>query len=385
MSVLPSGTSGQPHAPRAARAVVIDRVRATAIRAVAIRAVAIRAVAIRAAAIRAKAKRAAAKRAVAMRLAAICMAVICASAVAACSRDGDNRESDSRSTPRPRESVASARSVTVAADTDDFGAPLPRDTSASARIVSLNPMATEVLFVIGAGHRLVGRSAWDEYPAEVKNVTSVGDGIRPNVEAVLGVKPTLVILYATAENRAAAEAFRRAGVRTMSLRVDHIAQFMTFTERLGVAVGQETRARAVRDSVQHTLDAVRAAMRGAVPRRVVWPVWLSPVMVIGGGSYLSELLEIAGGTNVFHDLEAPSPQVSVEEIARRDPDMVIGSDKTQSAIRAVAAWRSIRAVREQHWVIDDPAITGRPSVVLGMAAVSLARALHPDRASALPR
>ena len=75
--------------------------------------------------------------------------------------------------------------------------------------------------------------------------------------------------------------------------------------------------------MQHTLDAVRAATRGVKLVRVVWPLWQSPVLVVGRGSYLDELIEIAGGENVFHDMSAPSPPVSIEEIAKRDPDVVV--------------------------------------------------------------
>jgi ABC-type Fe3+-hydroxamate transport system substrate-binding protein len=292
------------------------------------------------------------------------------------SRAKDTADSGTATTPAPR--------VAAPADTDDFGAPLPLDASSSARIVSLNPTATEVLYAIGGQSLLVGRSAWDEFPAEVKSVPSVGDGIRPNVEAVLARKPTLVIMYATAENRAAAEALARAGVRTMSLRVDHIADFMTFTTRLGRAIGKEGNAAVVRDSVQRTLEAVRAATRGATPRRVVWPVWLAPTLVIGGGSFIDELITIAGGENVFHEFTAPSPPASIEEIAKRDPDLVAVSESMRSRLRNDVPWRAVRAVRDERWVIIDPDLTGRPSVVLGMAAVRLARAFHPDRAAALP-
>jgi ABC-type Fe3+-hydroxamate transport system substrate-binding protein len=316
---------------------------------------------------------------------ALVTALVVAPLLAACEkRSPDVAGSADTSGTRGTASV-SAPSAPAPADTDDFGAPLPVDASASARIVSLNPTATELLYAIGASDRLVGRSAWDEFPAEVKSVQSVGDGIRPNVEAVLGVKPTLVILYATAENRAAAAALQRAGVRVLSLRIDHIADFMSFTAVLGRAVGAEARAATVRDSVQRTLDAVRAATRNVTPVRVVWPAWLAPTMVIGGGSFIDELITIAGGVNVFHDSPAPSPPVSIEEIAKRDPDLVVASASTLERLRNAAPWRAVRAVREGKWVVDDPARTGRPSVVLGMAAVSLARAFHPALAPKLPQ
>lgn len=284
-----------------------------------------------------------------------------------------------------RAHVVPPRLTTLApVDTDDFGAPLPTDASYSRRVVSLNPAATEVIFAIGADSLLVGRSAWDEYPAAAKNIASVGDGIRPNVEAVLRAKPTLVVLYASAENRAAAQTLNRLGVRTIALRVDHIAQFVSLTRRLGVALNASARATIVVDSVQRTLDAVRAVTRNAKRPIVVWPLAERPVMVVGRGSFLDELIEIAGGTNAFHDLASPSPIVSLEEIVRRRPDLIVASPRTQESLRSRAEWRAVDAVARERFATDDPAYTGRPSVVLGAGAVLLARAIHPELASQLP-
>ncbi len=281
------------------------------------------------------------------------------------------------------DSVRASEPSRAVADTDDFGAPLPTDAAYASRVVSLNPTATEVIFAIGAQSRLVGRSNWDEFPAAARTIAPLGDGIRPNVEAILNAKPSLVILYASAENRAAAEALARSGVRTITLRVDHIAQFVSLTRILGIALDATPRAQQVADSVQRTIARVRAVTARVAPRTVAWPLWQQPVMVVGRGSYLDELIEIAGGRNVFHDLEAPSPVVNVEEIARRDPDVLIASARTSAELLEKPQWQAIRAVRQRRFVLDDPTLTGRPSVVLGMAAASLARLLHPELASAL--
>ncbi|WP_461412286.1 ABC transporter substrate-binding protein [Gemmatimonas sp.] len=274
------------------------------------------------------------------------------------------------------------------ADTDDFGAPLPTDARFAARVVSLNPAATEALFAIGADTLLVGRSRWDQYPQDVVRIPALGDGIRPAVEAILAAKPTLVILYATAENRSAAEALNRAGVRTLTLRVDRIAQFHAQLRVLGVAVGAEQRARMVSDSVQRTLDRVRALTAGITTRiarpTVIWPVWTTPPMVIGGGSYMDELLEIAGARNVFHNAAQPSPTVSLEEILARAPQFVVVSAKQAAELGKDDRWRALPAIRDRRFVMHDPSVTGRPSVVLGMAAVQLARAMHPVLADSLP-
>src|SRR5215470_3807087 len=109
---------------------------------------------------------------------------------------------------------------------DDFGNVITiGHENRPKRIVSLNPTTTEILFAIGAGSRVVGRSTYDVFPKEAAAVTDVGMPLRPNVEAVLAVHPDLVVLYGGNDNRSAAQRFRQAGVRTLALKIDSIAQF----------------------------------------------------------------------------------------------------------------------------------------------------------------
>ena len=105
---------------------------------------------------------------------------------------------------------------------DDFGDTLSAGT-APRRIVSLNPSTTELLFAIGAGNRLVGRTTYDLWPVAARSVPDLGPGLRPNVEAVLAVHPDLVVLYASDDNRDAARRLRAAGVATAAFRVDRVA------------------------------------------------------------------------------------------------------------------------------------------------------------------
>lgn len=267
---------------------------------------------------------------------------------------------------------------------DDFGTPLPTDPSYAARVVSLNPAFTEIAYAIGAGSRLVGRTSWDDRPAEALAVTDVGAGIRPNVEAVLATRPTLVLLYATAENRAAAEALERAGVRTLALRTVTIADFRRAAHALGGALGAAREATALVDSIDGTLAAVRTAVEGVTRPRVVWTSWESPVMVVGDASYEAELLALAGAENVFADRRESVATVTIEEIAQRDPLLLLAGPERIERMRASASWRAVAAVRNGRLVVLDTAVIGRPGVSIGMAAVSIARALHPDRADRLP-
>jgi iron complex transport system substrate-binding protein len=262
---------------------------------------------------------------------------------------------------------------------DDFG-----DTLALAappqRIVSLNPPTTEILFALGAGPRIVGRTRWDTRPDSALRVPDVGDGIRPNVEAVLARRPDLVVLYASNDNRPAAERFRAAGIATWALKIDSIAEFVRAVDQLGRILGDTARARLTRDTVLRALDSVRAATSARTPRTAVWHVWDEPLIVIGGGSYMNELVEIAGGRNIYRDMPEPSPQVSMEDIVRRNPEVVLAGPVGAERLRADPAWRSLPAVREGRVLVVDTTLVGWPAVRLGEAARSLARLLHPEPA-----
>lgn len=260
---------------------------------------------------------------------------------------------------------------------DDLGDPIATIAATPRRIVSLNPTTTELLYAIGAGDRLVGRTTWDLFPAQVREVPDLGPGLRPNVEAVLAVRPDLVVLYASDDNRDAARRLRAAGVRTVAYRVDRIADFARVTRALGVLTGDTVAARVTVDTVQATLDRVRAATDSVARPRAFWILWESPLLAVGGGSFLDELLGAAGATNVYHELAAPSPAVSFEDLVRRDPDVVLASPQTRARMLGDPRWKALRAVREGRVLVFDTTIVNGPSARVGASAVSLARLLHP--------
>jgi iron complex transport system substrate-binding protein len=258
---------------------------------------------------------------------------------------------------------------------DDFGE--RASLAPAARIASLNPTTTEILFTIGAAHRLVGRDSYDEWPAAAKSLADLGPGISPNVEKILSVRPELVVLYATNDNRAAASALRAAGVRVVGLKIDRIADFHRAALILGALAGDTLAARATVDSVERTIARIRAATATLPHPRVLWYLWDNPILVLGNGSYQSELLAIAGGANVYADRAEPAAQVSLEDVLRRDPEVIFVDSGKSAFLRDSPRWRSVAAVRGGRIFEIDDALLNRPGVTLGMAARSLARALHP--------
>lgn len=263
---------------------------------------------------------------------------------------------------------------------DDFGDSVR--VGPATRIVSLNPVVTEFLFAAGAGQRVVGRTHWDHYPPAAESVPDLGNGIGPNVESVLGARPDLVILYQSASNRRAATGLQQAGVRTLTVRTDRIADLHRLADLFARVTGDSAGLAAV-DTVIRSVDAVRNLPRPAKPPRAFWVLFDGEpqLYTLGRGSFMHELLDAAGATNVFADVEAPSAQVSLEEVIKRNPDIIIVGPVSAKRLRETAAWRSVPAVRAGHFAVVDSALVGRPGMRLGEAARQVRRLVVGDSAA----
>ena len=244
------------------------------------------------------------------------------------------------------------------------------------RIVSLSPGTTELLFGLGWGERVVGRTRWCDYPAEVANVPSVGDGLNPNIEAVAAQKPDLVVMYATTANAPAVQQFARLGIPALNVKMDHLADVAHAARLLASLIGDSARV----DSIVHRFEAALDSLRQvphAVVRRVAWIVWDNPPMVIGAGSFLTELVTLAGGKNVFDDMPQPSPTVSIETIAARNPDLLLllSSDTAGPSYARRPEWRPVRAVRESHFGLLRGSEFTRPTLRAPLAVRELTQVL----------
>ena len=242
---------------------------------------------------------------------------------------------------------------------------------AAQRIVSLLPSFTEILFDIGAGDRVVGRTQWCDYPPAALAVPSVGDGVPPNIEAVLARRPDLVVLYNSGANVTAAKQFERIGVRAVLIDLNRLRDLGAATRELGELTGQFARA----DSLANVLDSIAGQTPPTATTSVAFIVWDNPPIVIGRGSYLDQIAAAAGARNVFNDIDAPSAQVSLETIVERNPDWIaVLSDSGGGAMPAFAKkpeWRAIRAVRERHFLLLKGSVFGRPGPRSGQAIAEL--------------
>jgi ABC-type Fe3+-hydroxamate transport system substrate-binding protein len=244
------------------------------------------------------------------------------------------------------------------------------------RIVSLLPSFTEILFAIGAGDRVVGRTTWCDYPPAALAVPSVGDGLPPNIEAVAARTPDLVVLYNSGPNVTAAKQLERIGIHTVLLDLNRLEDLAPVARTLGRLTGREK----IADSLARAMDSLAAPPRPP-PRAIAsiaFVVWDNPPIVIGGGSYLHQIAALAGARNVFADLAAPSAQVSLETIAARDPDWiaVLADAAVLPGFAKRPEWQAVRAVRDRHFLLLPGSLFGRPGPRSPQAVSELQRLLR---------
>jgi iron complex transport system substrate-binding protein len=278
----------------------------------------------------------------------------CAAAVVALAACG-SPESGQRSAVNGRPSTIDRPLVVI----DDAGDTI-RLARAAHRVVSLIPATTELLFAIGAGDAVVGRTVWCEYPAEALKVPAVGDGMLPNIEAVVARHPDLVILYLSSQNAQAARKLRELGIAALQVRTDRLADVPRVGRMLGRLTGHEPGADSMGRAFADSLSAATVPSQNH-PLRAFVLVWADPPMTVGAGSYLSELVERAGGENVYADLPASSGQISVESAVERNPDIVLVLGKATPAFAKRPEWQAVPAIREHAFVFADGTEFGQPS------------------------
>jgi ABC-type Fe3+-hydroxamate transport system substrate-binding protein len=207
---------------------------------------------------------------------------------------------------------------------------------------------------------VVGRTQYCDYPPAAQAVANLGDGIKPSIEAVLAQRPDLVVLYNSGQNAAVAGRLRELGIPHLRINTDALSDVPRISRLLGLLTGHSRGA----DSVIAVFDTALAhatVTPGARRPKVLLLVWEQPPMTIGRGSFLSELIERAGGENLFADVTTSSGVVSIEAVASRNPDLILATTEGPAAFATRPEWQVVPAVRRRRFLRVSGSEFNRPS------------------------
>ena len=249
------------------------------------------------------------------------------------------------------------------------------------RIISLAPSVTEILFAVGLEPQVVGVTTFCDYPPQARAKPKIGSST-PNLEAVLGLKPDLIVGnkdFIRPDALAKLEQLRVAVFILAPKTVEDIFRHISTVGRLG---GHDKEARVMAQGLRDRLKELRARIGSIRPRRVFYVVNTEPLISVGSGSFIHHMLELAGGENILGRTATPYPKVSLEEVLHRDPEVIIFPVGTSEGIpepeqQRWRQWPALSAVahNELHQVKGDLINRPGPRVIDGIEA--LAQAIHP--------
>ena len=194
------------------------------------------------------------------------------------------------------------------------------------RIISVAPAITEILFALGAGDQVVGDTTYCNYPEAAKTKPRIGGFTTPSVEAILALRPDEVIM--TKKRPDVAQKLRQTGIDVLEVEPDNLSGIYESIRLISDKIGEPASGQALIQSIRKELEAAAVGAGTGPKPRVLFVIGRTPgtvldLIAVGSGSYLSELVGLAGGENVFADASVPYPQVGMEEVIRRNPDVII--------------------------------------------------------------
>ena len=248
------------------------------------------------------------------------------------------------------------------------------------RIVSLAPNLTELAFAAGAGARVVGTVEYSNEPAGAREIPRIGDAFRVDIERILALRPDLVLAWSSGTPRPTIERLRALGLDVREFETQRLSDVPRVVRELGALAGTEREAVQIADRFDAQIAELSRRYRDKAPLRVFLQVSTRPLYTVNGRQIMSELLTLCGGRNVFADLNQLAPQVGLEAVIARNPDVIVITDDAEpTAKESWSKWRQVEAVRTGNvYVLPADDLT-RATTRLAQGADDLCRVLETAR------
>ncbi len=260
------------------------------------------------------------------------------------------------------------------------------DRSNVQRIVSLAPNLTELLYALDLDEAIVGVTLGSDYPTEAREKPKVGTFWQPNIEAIIGCKPDLVVTLTFQQQQSLVTRLRRMGYDCLTTDIWTVEDLFAAIEAIGRATARERQAEELITGITAKTRRLRETLQGQDRPRILWVVQREPLRVAGRDTFINELIELAGGENAIGPTLHKYPPIGAEQVIAAgvqviiEPAMVKG-DLGQQRDQALAHWRRLSTVpavaTERIYVIDGDVVS-RLGPRLYQGIETIAQCLHPD-------
>ncbi len=257
------------------------------------------------------------------------------------------------------------------------------------RIVSTAPSVTEMLFALGLGDRVVGVSTFCNYPEAAKSVAKIGGFSNPSLEAIVALEPDLVI-GSWGNPMAMVDQIKRLNIRWIGIKIQSLEDVLSAILTIGKQTGKGVEAKALVEGFRKRIRRITERTERLSPEqrpRVFWGGWNEPIYTAGPGSFINDLIGMAGGRNIAGDAKQPWPRYGLETIVAADPEVFLcGHDpegyatdaEALSALRTRRGWKDITAIKTGRIYLMRSDAFLRPGPRLVDALEQMAETIHPD-------
>lgn len=246
------------------------------------------------------------------------------------------------------------------------------------RAVSLAPNLTEIVFAVEAGDRLVGRTSYDNFPPEAEKIATVGDTINPNIENIIALKPQIVLVSTASQIETFTRQLEAQNIAVFVTNPNSLEDIYASIGKIGDVFGKTTEAARIVENLRRRVGEVESKTRGVNPVKVFVQISKEPLFTVGRESFLTELMERAGGVSATKDVATAYPKLSKETALALNPDAIILSDSDDNRAPNDAFKQSPAMKNGKVFRINADILT-RPSPRIVDALEQIARDLHAEK------
>jgi len=258
--------------------------------------------------------------------------------------------------------------------TDDTGQEITLDESAQ-RVITLVPHATELMFEIGAGDRVIATVEYSDYPKAARDIQRIGDYNALNQEAIIDLNPDLLIAFTSGPSMKDIEQLKRMGLPVFHSDPQSFTSIADALRDYGQLTGLDDSANQAAATFESAIGELGSRYGDRETLTVFYEVWHDPIYTLNGESFVSDIIDLCGGRNVFAELPVISPQISLEAVFEQDPQVIVTGPVNGGAESPWMEWPQLQAVNNEALVTVDPDTMHRPTPSLLIGARRLCQDL----------